>query len=254
MRDLPLVSVITASVGHSALVQCISSVARQTYPKVQHLVFADGPQASVRIANCLHEQLSEFPAKTIQVIDLPYSVGKDRWNGHRMYAAGSFLCEGEYVCFLDDDNFFDEVHIQSCIDAIRAGATWAYSFRKIIDTDGDHQCNDDCESLGKWPSVLGPDDYFIDANCYFLPRHLAVTIAPLWYRKFREPNQVEVDRALCQTLRKIAPNYSSNGRYSVNYRVGNTPRSVGLDFFKRGNAEMLSRFGGNLPWVAQGKA
>jgi len=28
---------------------------------------------------------------------LPYSIGKDRWNGHRIYGAGTYIADGDYL-------------------------------------------------------------------------------------------------------------------------------------------------------------
>ena len=78
---------------------------------------------------------------------------------------------------------------------------------------------------------------------------LAVAISPIWYRKFREPGQPEIDRVICHALRQIAPKFDSTYQYSVNYTVGNTGLSVQKEFFEKGNAEMLKRFNGDLPWV-----
>lgn len=179
---------------------------------------------------------------------LPWPLGKDRWNAHRIYPMATYMCESDYVMYLDDDNTIDETHIEDCIKVMEKGYDWAFSMRKIVNKDGDFLCNDDCESLGKWSSVIDPRDYFVDVNCYFLPLKLAVSITPAWYRKFREPGQMEVDRALCHVLRQIAPNFESTYNYSVNYTVGNSQYSVQPEFFAQGNAEMLRRNNGSLPW------
>ncbi|NDZ17249.1 hypothetical protein C7T35_28930 [Variovorax sp. WS11] len=97
--------------------------------------------------------------------------------------------------------------------------------------------------------MLHPDDLFIDVNCCFLPKRLAVQISPLWYRKARKPGQPEVDRVIAHALRQIAPTYDCTYGYTVNDRAGNTPLSVQPEFFVQGNAEMLRRFNGRLPWV-----
>lgn len=254
--SLPLVSVLTASTGNPMLHECLRSVKAQTHAAVQHLLFVDGPD---RAGNFL-EQLFTSNVNLIgldprkeagyrcDLIQLPYAVGKDRWNGHRMYAAGTFLADGDYVMFLDDDNYIEPDHIESLLKVIDAGNQWAFSFRKITDKSGAILCEDNCESLGKWPSVLHPQDFFIDVNCFFLPRILAVQIAPLWFRKFREPGQPEVDRVLSHALRQIASQFDSNYKYSLNYTVGNTQNSVQKEFFDRGNEEMTKRYNGQLPW------
>jgi glycosyltransferase involved in cell wall biosynthesis len=247
---LPNVTVITASTGRKELARCIESVEKQTYDgMLQHLIFADGPEASDKI----QEIRSSMPAIWVEVVDLPYQVGNDRWNGHRMYGAGCYLADGDYLIFLDDDNTLDPDHIQSCFDAIgtRSDPTfWSYSLRKIVNINGDFLCNDDCESIGKWASVIHPTDYFVDVNCYFLPRAVAVAISPIWYCRFREPGVPEVDRKMMYALRQHFPNYECSYKYSVNYAVAsNSELSVKPDFFEKGNAEMLRRYKGKLPWV-----
>jgi glycosyltransferase involved in cell wall biosynthesis len=249
---LPLVSIITASTGRKELARCIDSIRNQTYNgMLQHLIFADGVEASDKIQNI--RVANPAAALWVDVIDLPYQVGNDRWNGHRMYGAGCYLAEGEYVMFLDDDNYLEPDHIQNCFDTIgsRSDPTyWSYSLRKIVSVDGEYLCNDDCESLGKWASVLDPRDFFIDVNCYFLPRKIAVAISPIWYCRFREPGQPEIDRKMCAALRQHFPNYGCSYKYSVNYAVAsNASLSVKPDFFVKGNAEMLRRYNGVLPWV-----
>jgi glycosyltransferase involved in cell wall biosynthesis len=244
------VTVITATTGNPKLHDCLISVANQTHKNVEHLVFIDGPDRTGAANKQFDEALDVEWAdveRTLKVIQLPYSVGKDRWNGHRIYAAGSYLADGDFVMFLDDDNTIDKTHIDLCLNAMH-GNDWVFSFRKIVDKDGKYLCDDDCESLGNWASVLHPQDYFVDVNCFFMHRKLAVGISPLWFRKFREPGQPEVDRVLTSALRgnglKFAPTYG----YTVNYTVGNTENSVQKEFFEQGNAKMMKTYKGKLPW------
>lgn len=244
-----LVSIITAATGNPILEKNIESVRNQTYDNIQHVIFVDGLDKADSCFDILMK--SKFPSTNPMketVIQLPYSVGKDRWNGHRMYAAGSYLCEGEYVMYLDEDNFLEPNHVEECMKTIESGKDWTFSFRKIVNKEGGFICNDDCESLGDWASILDPRDFFIDVNCYFLPKMLAVYVSPIWYRKAREPGVPEVDRVLCPTLRQMAPNNQGTHKYTVNYTVGNTERSVQAEFFLQGNKAMLDRHNNNLPW------
>lgn len=241
----PMVTIITAHAGNPLLKRCIESVRDQDCANIQHLVVADGP------ATWAHARavLGAVENHRVNLILLPYSIGKDRWNGHRIYGAGTYIADGDYLVFLDDDNFLEPGHVQQCLDTCARGNAWCYALRNIVDGKHRFLCRDDCESLGKWPSVLHPDDLFIDVNCYFLPKLLAVQISPLWYRKSREPGQPEVDRVISHALRQVAPTYDCTYAYTVNYLAGNTPLSVQPKFFVRGNAEMLRRFNGRLPWV-----
>ena len=241
------VTVITATTGNSILAKCIESVSKQTHADVQHLIIVDGPDRWQAVLEATKTIPQEHRHRVTMNV-LPYAIGKDRWNGHRIYAAGTYMAEGEYVMYLDDDNYIEPTHIADCIKVIEAGNDWTYSFRQIVDKQGVKLCLDDCESLGKWASILDPRDFFVDVNCYFLPIKLAVQITPVWYRKFREPGQMEIDRAIMHVLRQIAPKYDTTYNYSVNYTVGNTQNSVQAAFFMEGNAEMLRRYAGKLPW------
>jgi glycosyltransferase involved in cell wall biosynthesis len=249
----PLVTIITATTGNPLLVDCLLSVKNQTYPNIQHLVVIDGTDRAVGAFDQIEQSgvLKETKeGYRIDVLELPYAVGKDRWNGHRIYGSCSYLADGDFVIYLDDDNYLDPSHVENCIKTrIDTQSSWTYSFRNIVDKDRKFLCQDNCESLGKWASVLHEKDFFIDVNCYFLPRILAVQISPVWFRKFREPGQMEVDRALFHVLNQIAPKFESTYGYTVNYTVGNTENSVKAEFFEFGNADMLKRFDGKLPWV-----
>lgn len=231
-----MVTVVTPTTGAPYLRQAIESVKNQTYENVQHLVFVDG-QPKGRVI------CSEYPH--IDVIDLPYPVGTDRFNGHRMYGASAFLAKGEYICYLDEDNWLEPTHIESLMKIMETGVNWAYSLRKIVDTNGEYVCNDDCESLGLWESCIG--DQFVDVGCYLFPKQLALQLSPIWYRKAREPGVPEVDRMLMHVL-KSQTTYGTNSDYTLNYRTGNTQLSVQKEFFLNGNEFMKQKYNGEYPW------
>lgn len=242
------VTVITATTGNPLLAGCLRSVTEQTYKNVTHLVVGDGPEHWNKIDPIFLN--ATFPnGKNQFYLQLPYPIGKDRWNAHRIYPAATYMAEGDYIMYLDEDNVLEPNHIESLVKLVtEKKLDWAYSFRKIIDKDGNYLCHDDCESLGKWASVLNPQDFFIDVNCYFVRREVAVAITPAWYRKFREPGQPEVDRVLAHVLMNNFKNYDTTHEYSLLYRVGNTQYSVQREFFDKGNAEMLRRYNNKLPW------
>lgn len=239
-------TVVTAHGGNPLLARCVESVAAQTHRNIQHLVMADGPHTWEQARAIVGRHTDRGH---IDLVQLPYSTGKDRWNGHRIYGAGTFIAKGEYVAFLDDDNTLAPEHIQSCLAVCQQGRQWSYALRNIVDREHRFVCRDDCESLGRWPSVLNDQDYMVDVNCYFLPRLLAVQVVPLWFNRFRQPGQPGVDRIICHALRHVAPDYDSTYRHTVDYMAGNTANSVRPEFFLRGNAQMLERYNGQLPWA-----
>jgi hypothetical protein len=237
------VTVITPSIGTQYLPQAVESVQAQSYPLVEHLVVADGPEHHRRVS----AMLPANPRHPIQFLPLPLNVGAGGFNGHRVYAAAPFLVHSRFVAFLDEDNWFDPDHLESLMGPITAqGLSWAYALRKIVGPDGRFLANDDCESLGEWATWNQPDVHLVDVNCYVLRRDLAMAASPLWYRRFRD--EESPDFALCRMLLNARRRCTTNGRYTVNYRVGRSPGSVQAEFFRRGNAVMLERNAGRFPW------
>ena len=70
----------------------------------------------------------------------------------------------------------------------------------------------------------------------------AVVCSPVWFRRAREPNASEADRALVEFLRRNNASHDSSYRYSLNYRVENSALSVRREFFLKGNQKMLENF------------
>ncbi len=186
-----------------------------------------------------------------EVLVLPEPTGLQRWNGHRIYAAASLLANTEFVCFLDEDNWFDDDHVASLVAAVRAGGgRWAFALRKIVDADGAFVTLDQCESLGSLHGPFAdPADVHVDANCYLIGRELAVLVAPCWYSPTRPGDgRPEPDRTVARLLLGRAKPACTNGRHTVNYTVGNRPDSVPASFFLYGNRLMRDRYPAGLPW------
>lgn len=236
----PLVAVITPTVGTKFLEQNLDSVSKQTYKNLKHLVIADGPDYSDKVKS----KVSKF--KKSKLLSLTENTGRGGYNGHRIYGAATFLVDADFFCYLDEDNWVDPEHVEALVAAVENN-TWAFSFRKIVDQNGNYICNDDCESLGNWISCIG--DYFVDIGCYFLPKNLCVQMSSLWYRRARHPQeQPEIDRIIHQTLRENNLIGSPSYKYSLNYRAGNRSDSVQTQFFINGNEHMIKQHNNNLPW------
>ena len=240
----PLITIITPTTGNAHLAKAVQSVENQTYENIQYLVVVDGKQ---RIAKT-HGVLSGLNCKRYDTIVLPEATGYDQYNGHRIYGAMTYIAEGEFLCFLDEDNWYDNNHIESLVDAVE-GKTWAYSLRKIVDQNNNYICNDDCESLGKTKSILG--DHFVDVGCYMIPKSSALRFSPFWYRRARHPQeQPEVDRLLSHILFTQLPqeHAGDTGQYTLNYRVASRTDSVQDQFFLVGNEKMKEKMNGEYPW------
>jgi glycosyltransferase involved in cell wall biosynthesis len=236
----PKVTVITPTTGDRQVYDAAKSVQKQTYKNFEHIVVVDKPEKT----RFVHDILQDFQTN---IVNVPYNTGHSGYNGHRIYAAYSYLVDGDFLCFLDEDNWYENTHIESLVELIRQGNEWAYSLRRIVSQDGQYICNDDCESLGKWDSVLG--DKFIDVNCFMIPRNAAIGFSPYWYRRARHPNeQPEVDRILSPFMMHNFKKFDTNGQYSVNYRVASRVDSVQDSFFIKGNEMMKNKMNGEYPW------
>lgn len=249
MPTPPTVCVITATTGHPGLARCITSVQEQSYAMVEHLVVVDGPEHDAR-ADAILDALPD--RRGVKVVRLPHATGKGTWNGHRIYGAMPMIAMTDYVCWLDEDNWFDEEHLETMLTAAGSSSGgWAFALRKIVDTAGEFVTLDQCESLGPLHhSFMSAQDYHLDTSCYVVRRDIAIQLAWVWNRIARPPQGQGPgpDRLLCQVLIKHFPQGAWNKRYSVNYTVASTPQSVKGEFFLYGNQVMREHYPQGLPW------
>jgi len=184
------VTVLTAATGHANLSRCIESVQRQTYAQTEHLILIDGPERDQPVRRAV----SAINAiKTIHLLTLPEITGLDGWNGHRIYAAGSFLCNTEFICFLNENRWFEPDHVQSLLSAIDAEkAPWAFASVNEADPPA-------------------------DANCFMVRRVAAVLSAPAWY----VPGPSIPDAAIRDLLLEHLPKPATNGRQTVHSSAAN---------------------------------
>jgi hypothetical protein len=230
-------TVIIATTGVPELKSAIKSVLEQIYPTKCYIV-ADGIKNHSRtriIANDFSDR------KNIETCYLPLNVGADGFYGHRVYAAFTHLIDTEYVLYLDHDNMLDKDHVQTCIDLIEKDKLdWCYSLRKIIDKEGNYLCNDDCESLGKWPTYHGV--HLTDTNTFCIKTEVAIKLCQVWHMKWG------ADRVFPSAMSQHFPNFDCTGKYTSNYRVDGNPGSVNKEFFENGNKIMTERYNGVFPW------
>ena len=105
------VSVITPTTGNPFLKECIESVRNQTYKNIEHIVVVDGRHD----AESIFEICGFRRANNEHVIYLPYATGTNRYNGHRIYGAMTFIADGDFHIWLDEDNTLEPNHIESLV-------------------------------------------------------------------------------------------------------------------------------------------
>jgi hypothetical protein len=230
-------TVIIATTGVPELSNAVKSVLEQTYPTKCYVV-ADGIKSHSRTRIITDDFLNR---KNLERCYLPINVGADGFYGHRVYAAFPHLIDTDYVLFLDHDNILDKNHVQSCVDLIeKNNLDWCYTLRKIIDKEGNYLCNDDCESLGKWPTYHGVN--LIDTSTYCIKTEVAIKTTHVWHMKWG------ADRVYPSVMMQHFPKFDCTGEYTLNYRVDGNPGSVNKEFFENGNNVMNSKYNGVFPW------
>ena len=229
------IAVITPTIGSQYLKQCLESVDKQIYQNLTHYIFIDGCQYEPKVK----ELIREFP-KT-RYVELEENVGKG-WYGHRVYAACSFLVNADVICYLDEDNWYEPCHIQKLVDKIQAGNDWAYSLRKIYNKEGVYLCEDNCESLGKWPVYFNKEVFHIDTSSFAIKRDVAVRIGHAWY------GQWGADRQFFYNLKQSFPNFACTNNHTLCYRLDGNPNSVTQEFFEKGNEVQKQNYDEDFPW------
>lgn len=228
---------IIPTTGAPEVRTAIRSVLAQTEPTLCYLV-CDGVQHAdkVRAIASEFEGLPEFT-----VCYLPQNVGSQGFYGHRIYASFSHLVHQDYVLFLDQDNWFDDTHVESCRHAIEGtNSEWCYSLRKIVDKDGEFICFDNCESLGVFAGWQG--QYHIDTNAYCVKRESLIGLASSWHGGWGQ------DRVFFQSLINETSHFVGTGQFTVNYRLDGNQGSVTKEFFEQGNAAMAQKYN-VFPWT-----
>ena len=246
------VAIVTGSTANPFLANNVQSVNRLDVPGgvvVKHIVVADGREYASKTKEIICRFPSECPNIKRSLVVLPDNTGGTGYLCHRIIAASAFIVNADYMCVLDEDNEVEPCHVICHLNAIGPHG-WSFTLRKIIDHASTVLCLDTCESMGNIrPTCLASHDRLIDTNCYMFSVDLARQLAPLWMVKARDPNALEADRRICQTLLTHQPAGGSTREFSVRYRTDvrqGGGGSVSADFFRRGNTKVP-------PWHASNR-
>lgn len=229
------VAVVTPTIGSSTLSDCVNSVDKQTYNDLTHYIFVDGREHFSKVESVIEG------ATKVKTIYLEENIGKG-WYGHRVYAACSFLVNADIIVYLDEDNWFEPCHVEKLVDKISQGYDWVYSLRKIYDKDGNYICDDNCESLGKWPVYFNEEVFHIDTSSFAVKKDVAIKIGHAWY------GQWGADRQFFHNLKHHFPRFECTNAHTMCYRLDGNPNSVNKDFFAEGNEVQKLKYGGEFPW------
>lgn len=229
MKGDRTVTVITATIGHPELGRALESVCAQSYENIEHWVVVDGPEFADSVAPIVEGVWRA--TKRGRLLVLPQRTGMDGWCSHRIYAATPILVNTDFVCFLDQDNWFDPEHLAALVNAIdTSGEQVAYAFRTIRSPDGAWVCRDECQSLGPLrESFDTPGQHHIDTNCWLLATQVAIRFSGAWLQRYHG------DRRFARAVMKAFPGIPGSNLYSVNYTVASRRESATAEYFLAGN-------------------
>jgi glycosyltransferase involved in cell wall biosynthesis len=251
LKILKSVTVITPTVGSAKLQDAVQSILNQTYEGVKHLVVSDGPEHFDSVIDNVIEAIDsrkdrkpEDYRKVITTVT-PWNTGANGFNGQRIYAAYPHLVNSDYVFFLDEDNWYQDNHVETLIDLIESeGLDWAHSFRSAYSLDKKFVAEDNCESLGKWPIYFTHDNpqYLVDTSSFAFTRNFIKQTCHLWHS-----GPWGEDRRYFYAI-KDRSKWNTTCKHTLCYRLDGNPKSVNKEFFDNGNKIQLENYKGNLPW------
>jgi len=230
-------AVVTVTNGKrpEQLTSCVKSIADQLYP-VTHYILCDGEY------DTFTKIRDDYMSAKVCYWDS--KIGGNGWAGQRWLSAAPNLITEDVTFFCNDDDWYEENHVQTIMEKIEAGYDWAYSFRKIHDEEGNFICEDNCEALGEAADVWNvPGHRFVDWCMWGMRTDLLKQISIV----LNNPSP-QVDRMFYTTAKQLFPNFAGTNQHTFNFRLGGTC-GVQREFFEFGNGEMLKRFNGKLPWI-----
>jgi len=180
------VAVVMPTVGRPSLREAVQSVYEQAFPgRIQLLIGVDAPLDSFDE----HERLfaAAPPNVTVCFFYPGYSTSVRHGGLHPARDGGvlravlTYMANARHVAYLDDDNWWNPLHLQSLLVAIE-GKDWAYADRWFIDQDTRRVLGaDDWESIGPGRGFFADSNGgWVDPNCLMFDK-LACEPAIRWW-------------------------------------------------------------------------
>jgi glycosyltransferase involved in cell wall biosynthesis len=238
------VTVLTPTTGNDKLLKCIQSVHNQTYKNIHHLLVIDGPHHYQKTIDIFEQSRNLNQDEYVRFATLPENTGSNGFYGHRIYAAFPHLINTDYIAFLDEDNWFDENHIESLVNTIEEKQLdFAYSLRKVYVGD-EYLADDCCEAIGRWPIAWSDGtQHLVDTSSYCFKREWFINVCQIWHYGWGG------DRRFF-TFVKHQSNYDTTGLHTLNYNLPDMNKAYGgdIDIFSKYNEIMKQKHNGEYPW------
>lgn len=217
-------AVVIPTMLRPSLVQAVRSVFAQQFDgRIQILIGIDKPQGALDL---LDAACAERPPNcVVQVLYPGYSTSA-RHGGLSPAADGgvlrcvlTYLANSRCVAYLDDDNWWDPLHLQSLRRALD-GAQWAFARRWFVHPESDRPV-----AVDRWESV-GPDAGvfkerfrgFVDPSCLMIDKTACPDAPPAWNFPLLSRDGRSADR---RVFRVLSTRYRGvgTGTATVYYRM-----------------------------------
>lgn len=180
------VAVVMPTVGRASLREAVQSVYDQAFAgRIQLLIGVDAPLGSFDE----HEKLfaAAPPNVTVCFYYPGYSTSVRHGGLHPARDGGvlravlTYMANARYVAYLDDDNWWNPVHLQSLLLSIE-GKDWAYADRWFVHQDTKQVLGpDDWESVGPGRGIFaGTHGGWVDPNCLMFDKFSCEPAIRLW--------------------------------------------------------------------------
>ena len=122
--EQPLVSVIIRTIGRASLARSVASVQAQTWRPLEIVIVHAGGDMMPSLSSC-----DDIPLRIVEGGSLTRPQAAN---------AGLQAAKGEWLIFLDDDDEFLPIHVETLVDCAMDsdGALLAYSATACIDAEG----------------------------------------------------------------------------------------------------------------------
>lgn len=178
------VAVVIPTILRPSLETALQSVyAQEGVRRVQILIGVDRPGNPAALYRVLEDRPANVSAL---VLTLPYSTSVRHGGPHTAMDGGalrailSFMANGRYVAYLDDDNTWFPNHLRSLL-AVIEGKMWAFSRRILIDEEtGQDLAVDRWDSVGPNKGRLAAIGGLVDPSCLLIDKVAAASLLGRW--------------------------------------------------------------------------
>lgn len=146
----PLVSVIIPTHLRQTLIDSVRSVVDQTYPEIETIVVADGPDVVLRTLLPQNGKL-----RLVELGRNWHSYTDRPSYGAAARLVGTMCARGDYIAYLDDDDLFLPDHVESLVDLIQEkGVDFVYS--KMANIQSGHKIAEIGDGLPRYGAIGTP--------------------------------------------------------------------------------------------------